>query len=174
MNTLWIIYPHFSIWMIIEYLAVLLNLMRFKIVYANDRLTEEDQTFLTILDLSDLDLDELVQLGQSSTETVKQRQYNVAAGAETLTRIISDRLSQRHYAVDFRVDGQRFFTFVKDDRDPSLIELEERSKGFQWFFSFDLMFMHESKGTFEGCVILLDEPRASSSSKRPKRLITSS
>ena len=123
-----------------------------------DRLTEEDQTFLAILSLSDLDLDELVQLGQGNTEAVKQRQYNVAAGADTLTRIISDRLSQRHYAVDFRVDGQRFFTFVKDDRDPSLIELEERSKGFQWFFSFDLMFMHESKGTFEDCVILLDEP----------------
>jgi predicted ATP-dependent endonuclease of OLD family len=39
-----------------------------------------------------------------------------------------------------------------------LIELEERSKGFQWFFSFDLMFMYETKGTFANCVILLDEP----------------
>ena len=122
------------------------------------RLTEEDQTFLTILNLSNLDLDELVQLGQGNTEAVKQRQYNVAAGADILTKIISDRLRQRHYAVDYRVDGQRFFTFVKDDHDASLIELEERSKGFQWFFSFDLMFMHESKWTFEGCVVLLDEP----------------
>ena len=126
--------------------------------WTGGRLTEEDQTFLTILNLSNLDLDELVQLGQGNTEAVKQRQYNVAAGANTLTKIISDRLRQRHYAVDYRVDGQRFFTFVKDDRDSSLIELEERSKGFQWFFSFDLMFMHESKWTFEGCVVLLDEP----------------
>jgi predicted ATP-dependent endonuclease of OLD family len=39
-----------------------------------------------------------------------------------------------------------------------LIKLEERSKGFQWFFSFDLMFMHESGGTFKNCVLLLDEP----------------
>ncbi|MYE87598.1 hypothetical protein F4X33_01190, partial [Candidatus Poribacteria bacterium] len=126
--------------------------------WTDSRLTEEDLTFLTILDLSGLDLGELVQLGQGSTEAVKQRQYNVAAGAKTLTKMISDRLRQRRYEVDYRVDGQHFFTFVKDDRDPSLIELEERSKGFQWFFSFDLMFMYESKWTFEGCVILLDEP----------------
>ena len=58
----------------------------------------------------------------------------------------------------YRADGQHFFTFVKDDLDLALIRLEERSKGFQWFFSFDLMFMHESEGTFEGCVVLLDEP----------------
>jgi predicted ATP-dependent endonuclease of OLD family len=51
-----------------------------------------------------------------------------------------------------------FYTFVKDERDPSLIKLEERSKGFQWFFSFDLLFMHESGGTFKNCVLLLDEP----------------
>ena len=124
----------------------------------NGDLTEEDQTFLTILNLSNLDLDELVQLGRGNTETIKQRQYNVATGANILTKAISDRLRQSDYAVDYRIDGQRFFTFVKDDRDPSLIELAERSKGFQWFFSFDLMFMYESQWTFEGCVILLDEP----------------
>jgi len=39
-----------------------------------------------------------------------------------------------------------------------MIPLEEQSKGFQWFFSFDLHFMHDSDGTFEGCVLLLDEP----------------
>jgi hypothetical protein len=39
-----------------------------------------------------------------------------------------------------------------------MIPLDEQSKGFQWFFSFDLHFMHDSDGTFEGCVLLLDEP----------------
>ena len=123
-----------------------------------NRLTEEDKTFLTILNLSALDLNELVRFGQGNSENVEQRQYDLDDGAATLTAEISGRLRQRNYEVDYRADGQRFLTFVKDDRDPSLIELEERSKGFQWFFSFDLMFMHESKGTFEGCVVLLDEP----------------
>lgn len=124
----------------------------------DNRLTEEDKTFLALLSLSNLDLDELVQLGQGDAETIKQRQYSLAGGAEILTRTISDRLRQRRYEVEYRTDIQHFFTYVKDDRDSSLIELEERSKGFQWFFSFDLMFMHKSEETFEGCVILLDEP----------------
>ena len=120
--------------------------------------TEEDKNFLTILSLSGLDLNELVQLRQSDEEAVEQRQLNLDDGAATLTKTISNRLRQRNYEVQYRTDGQHFLTFVKDDRDPALIRLEERSKGFQWFFSFDLMFMHESDGTFEGCVILLDEP----------------
>ncbi len=124
----------------------------------SNSLTEEDKTFLTILNLSGLDLNNLVQLGQGDEESVEQRQLNLDDGAATLTKTISNRLRQRNYAVEYRADGQRFFTFVKDDRDPALIRLEERSKGFQWFFAFDLMFMHESEETFEGCVILLDEP----------------
>ena len=39
-----------------------------------------------------------------------------------------------------------------------MLPLEEQSRGFQWFFSFDLRFMHDSAGTFSGCVLLLDEP----------------
>ena len=123
-----------------------------------NRETGEDETFLTILALSGLDLDKLVRLGQGRAADVENRHYDLDDGAATLTDTISDRFRQRRYEVDYRADGQRFFTFVKDDGDPALIKLEERSKGFQWFFSFDLMFMHESKGTFEGCVILLDEP----------------
>ena len=124
----------------------------------SERSTEEDKTFLTILGLSNLDLDELIQLGQGAADQVEERQYELDDGAATLTKIISGRFRQRRYEVTYRADGLSFLTFVKDDRDPALIKLEERSKGFQWFFSFDLMFMHESKGTFEGCVILLDEP----------------
>ena len=44
------------------------------------------------------------------------------------------------------------------NRFDGMIPLEEQSKGFQWFFSFDLHFMHDSEATFEGCVLLLDEP----------------
>ncbi len=120
------------------------------------KLTEEDKTFLTIMELSGLNLEEEVKKGNSPDR--EQRQYDLDDASATLTRTISDRWKQRRYEVQFRGDGQFFYTFVKDERDPSLIQLEERSKGFQWFFSFDLMFMYESKGTFKKCVILLDEP----------------
>lgn len=120
------------------------------------QLTEEDKTLLTIMELSGLGLESEVTKGQLPDR--EQRQYDLDDASATLTREIADRWKQRRYEVQFRADGHLFYTFVKDQHDPSLIRLEERSKGFQWFFSFDLMFMHESKGTFKGCVILLDEP----------------
>jgi predicted ATP-dependent endonuclease of OLD family len=121
-----------------------------------NQLTGEDKTLLTIMELSGLDLESEVTKGQQPDR--EQRQYDLDDASATLTNEISDRWKQRRYEVQFRTDGQLFFTFVKDEHDPSLIRLEERSKGFQWFFSFDLMLMYESKGTFKGCVILLDEP----------------
>lgn len=121
-----------------------------------NQLTEEDKTLLMILNLSGLNLSDEVRKGGEAER--EQRQYDLDDASATLTREISERWRQKKYEVQFRADGHLFYTFVKDERDPSLIRLEERSKGFQWFFSFDLMFMHESGGTFEGCVILLDEP----------------
>lgn len=121
-------------------------------------LTEADRTFLTILELSELDLDELVQLGQGDGEKVTQRYYQVEEGASTLTKAFANHLRQRDYEVEYQADGSYFLTFVKDNYDSALIKLEERSKGFQWFFSFDLMFMYGSKKTFKGSVVLLDEP----------------
>ena len=38
------------------------------------------------------------------------------------------------------------------------IELEARSKGFQWFFSFYLVFLVESEGGHKDTILLLDEP----------------
>jgi AAA15 family ATPase/GTPase len=121
-----------------------------------NQLTEEDRTLLMIMQLSGLDLEKEVVKGSQADR--EQRQYDLTDASATLTRTISDRWRQRKYEVEFRADGQLFYTFVKDSHDPALIKLEERSQGFQWFFSFDMMFMYESKGTFKGCVILLDEP----------------
>lgn len=120
------------------------------------RLEPDDETLLMILKLSGLDLDDLVAKGNGPDRD--QRQYDLDDGGKTLTRTFKERLKQREYRVEFRADGQEFYTMVTDNQDGALIKLEERSKGFQWFFSFDLLFMHESNGTFENCVVLLDEP----------------
>lgn len=122
----------------------------------NNQATEEDRTLLTILELSGLNLNDEVTKGNS--EDREQRQYDLDDASATLTRTIEKRWNQKKYEVQYRADGQHFYTFVKDEKDPALIKLEERSKGFQWFFSFDLMFMYESKGLFKNCIILLDEP----------------
>jgi hypothetical protein len=122
-------------------------------------LAPEDTTLIMIMELAGLDLDDEVENGTSMDRTMHdQRQYDFDDASTALTREIADRWKQRRYEVQLRADGQHFYTFVKDERDPALILLEERSKGFQWFFSFDLMFMYETNGTFENSVILLDEP----------------
>ena len=48
--------------------------------------------------------------------------------------------------------------FVKGTDDSALIPLEERSRGFQWFFSFDVTLMCETEGRFKDAILLLDEP----------------
>lgn len=121
-----------------------------------DRLTEEEKTLLTIMELAGLSLEE--EIAKENSAHKDERQYDLDDASIAFTKVIADRWKQRRYEVQFRSDGYWFYTFVKDQRDQSLIRLEERSKGFQWFFSFDLMFMNESKGTFRNCVILLDEP----------------
>lgn len=118
--------------------------------------TEEDKTIQILLELSGLNLAEEVQKGNTAQR--EQRQYDLDDASKTLTNEIENRWRQRKYEIEFRTDGQEFYTFVKDEKSRDLLKLEERSKGFQWFFSFDLMFMYESKGTFKDCVILLDEP----------------
>lgn len=120
------------------------------------QLTEEDKTFLTILALSGLDLDEGVKAATQPDRT--ERQYDLSDAATTLTGKFASHWGAHHYEVQFRADGPQFFTFVKAPTDKGLIKLEERSHGFQWFFSFDLTLMHETQGTLKDCVILLDEP----------------
>ena len=127
---------------------------------ASGDLSEEDETFLMILKLAGLDLDQLNEQGDSGEEeTIHERQLDLQDAAKTLTRNVEGRWGQNEYEVVFRADGQTFFTEIEEtNKKIGMIPLEEQSKGFQWFFSFDMHFMHDSEGTFEGCVLLLDEP----------------
>ena len=124
------------------------------------RLSEEDETLLMILKLSGLDLDDLIKQGKSKEQDIiHDRQVDLQDASTTLTNVVAGRWGQNDYQVQFRVDGQVFFTEIEETKKKiGMIPLEEQSKGFQWFFSFDLHFMHDSDGTFEGCVLLLDEP----------------
>ena len=123
-------------------------------------LSEEDETFLIILKLGGLDLDELIKQGESENQDViHDRQVDLQDAATTMTKTLAGRWGQSEYQVQFRADGQVFFTEIEEtNKNIGMIPLEEQSKGFQWFFSFDLHFMHESEGTFQDCVLLLDEP----------------
>ena len=127
------------------------------------RITEpmpQDETLLVIFKLAGLDLRKLSEQGNSyDSGTIRERQYDLQDAGQMLTSAVAGRWAQNPYKVQFRADGQRFFTEIEElDRNIGMLPLEEQSRGFQWFFSFDLRFMHDSGGTFAGCVLLLDEP----------------
>lgn len=65
---------------------------------------------------------------------------------------------QGDYIFDFEADGRHFRINVSDDLRPEQIELEGRSRGLQWFFSFFLVFLVETKEDHSNTVLLLDEP----------------
>ena len=67
--------------------------------------------------------------------------------------------SQRRHKIRYHADGDYFRIWIADDRRPDVeIELEARSKGFQWFFSFYLVFLVESDEGHKDAILLLDEP----------------
>lgn len=116
----------------------------------------EDKALVTILSLAALDLNQLTASAGQSDKT--ERQYDLSDGSATITRKLATHWNQLAYEVRLEADGDQFFTFVKSKDDKGLIKLEERSRGFQWFFSFDAKLMHETNGELKNCVILLDEP----------------
>ncbi len=116
----------------------------------------EDETIMLIMEMAGLNLEEEVEKGNQ--EDKRQRMMDMNDASQTLTNQIANRWSQKRYDVMFQADGQHFETFVKDAGQKALVPLEDRSKGFQWFFSFDMTFMYETQGSFANAVILLDEP----------------
>ena len=71
----------------------------------------------------------------------------------------SEWWSQRRHKIHYHADGNFFRIWIADDRRPDVeIELEARSKGFQWFFSFYLVFLAESDDGHKDAILLLDEP----------------
>lgn len=120
------------------------------------QLTEEDKTILMILEMAGLDFEK--EHGRASAQDKEQRMLDMNDASLTLTNMIAHHWSQRRYNVRFEADGHHLIAFVSDELQPALVPLNERSKGFQWFFSFDMTFMYETDGTFKNAVILLDEP----------------
>lgn len=118
-----------------------------------------NSTLLMMMKMAGIDLEtELERCASSDQEDKDAQNLDISAASQHLTDTMKGRWSQGEFTIEFRINGYSFHTYVKDNNAPKMILLEERSRGFQWFFSFDLMFMHETEGTFKGSVILLDEP----------------
>jgi predicted ATP-dependent endonuclease of OLD family len=66
--------------------------------------------------------------------------------------------TEKRHKLHFDVDGEDLVLKVSDQHNECPIPFEERSHGFQWFFSFYLVFLVESQKAHRGAILLLDEP----------------
>ena len=88
----------------------------------------------------------------------RERGILLRSAATQLTQNFKKWWLQGDYIFDFQADGNHFRINVSDSIRPEQIELEGRSRGLQWFFSFFLVFLVETKEGLANTILLLDEP----------------
>ncbi len=87
-----------------------------------------------------------------------ERAINLSSASAAMTQKFADWWEQRKHKFRYQIDGPFFRVWVSDDLDPSEIELDQRSQGMQYFFSFYLVFLEEAAKTHLNSILLLDEP----------------
>lgn len=88
-----------------------------------------------------------------------ERAIRLNSASRTISELFSNWWLQRRHTIRYDADGNYFRIWVADERRSNVdIELEARSRGFQWFFSFYLIFLFESEGGHKDAILLLDEP----------------
>lgn len=99
---------------------------------------------------------EMIRLDREQKEL---RSMKLNSASLDISGKFSQWFGQRRHKIRYQADGSFFRIWVSDDRRPDVdIELESRSKGFQWFFSFYLVFLVESDAGHKDAILLLDEP----------------
>lgn len=138
---------------------------------ANNQLTNEDSGFLKLCKVADIDPDELQSL-VSDSET---RNQLVNRSSAIVTQEIRRLWSDRKLKVRFNIDGNFFDTYISDPTSTYDVEvnLNERSRGFKWFFSFYITFYADThEGEADNAIILLDEPGLYLHAKSQSDLLT--
>lgn len=125
------------------------------------------RTQVALFEWAGLDANELHALGipkqqHETQEGVERRKAERARILESASYQLSgdwmDWWDQRMHKLKVSADGDELELRVSDDINPWEIAFGERSRGFQWFFSFYLTFLVESGKAHQGAIILLDEP----------------
>jgi hypothetical protein len=116
---------------------------------------------------SGLDPKEILNLGrvrdQNETDDSVQRRKDkrralLQSASFSLTGDWVDWWAEKGHRLHFDADGEDLVLQVSDSKNEFPIPFEERSKGFQWFFSFFLIFLVESDDQHRDAILLLDEP----------------
>lgn len=120
--------------------------------------TPNDRYFAMLLQVSGIDPTRIEELLAEDPEM--RRQIASRAGS-VLTKALRRIWTDRPLKVRFNIDGDHFSTLVSDPTSLCDVEvnLNQRSRGFRWFFSFYVMFASGARdGSTRETILLLDEP----------------
>lgn len=121
-------------------------------------LTEAHENFEKLCKVAGLDPTTLTQLLQQDHE--KRQLLTNRAGA-VVTQKIRQLWTDRALKIRFNLDADHLDTLISDPTAVYDVEvnLDERSRGFKWFFSFYITFTADTAGgSAENAILLLDEP----------------
>jgi energy-coupling factor transporter ATP-binding protein EcfA2 len=123
------------------------------------QLTDADLNFEKMCKVADLKPQELHQLHSAGDHETRNQLANRASAIVTseLRRLWKDR----ELKVRFSPDANHLDTFISDPNSVYDVEvnLNERSRGLKWFFSFYITFSADTKGgSAQNAILLLDEP----------------
>lgn len=114
-----------------------------------------------------LDLNKFASMGrhqpnQGENEEIRrqidERAILASSASSSMTKKFGDWWDQHRHQFRYQFDGDYFRIWVSDEQDPSEVELDQRSAGMQYFFSFFLIFLVEAEGAHANSILLLDEP----------------
>jgi predicted ATPase len=121
--------------------------------------TDADKNFEKLAKVAGFDPAELQRLLNQDDHETRNQLVN-RAGA-VITAEIRRLWKDRDLKIRFNLDAHHFDTLISDPNRIYDVEvnLDERSRGFKWFFSFYVSFAADTDGGHaEGAILLLDEP----------------
>ena len=124
-----------------------------------DNLTSSDKNFEKMCKVADLQPEKLQELSNDSDSEARTHFANRAS--RKITNEIRRLWKKQPLNIRFNVGDGQIHTFISDPEMDSKVEinLNDRSRGFKWFFSFYITFAADTKGgVAENAILLLDEP----------------
>jgi predicted ATPase len=125
----------------------------------NGGTTDADRNFQKLCKVAGLKPEQLQKLLESNDQETRAQLVNRAGSV--VTTAIRRRWKDRQLKVRFNLDAEHFDTLISDPNATYDVEvnLDERSRGFQWFFAFYVVFAADTDGgNADNAVLLLDEP----------------
>lgn len=110
------------------------------------------------ISVDEITRDYYAKINVEKEKELQERKILLDSASQAMTETLNKYFQEKKYMVEYSTDGQYLQILVSDDIKKSKINLEYRSRGFRWYFSFFLVFLVESEGLHKNAILLLDEP----------------